>query len=100
MVRHIALLWQSTDAYRAMYYSQAPAGKRVDHEHRQILAALQDRATEQRLRYSPPTASTRSAHFWHCSPALQTEHLVSEAGPEHYSRSVVAIPATSRCSFP
>ena len=39
LLRHIAMLWDSTEAYRALYYSTT----RVDDEHRAIVAALRAR---------------------------------------------------------
>ncbi len=39
LMRHIAMLWDSTEAYRALYYSTTS----VDAEHRAIVAALRDR---------------------------------------------------------
>jgi DNA-binding GntR family transcriptional regulator len=40
LLRHIATLWDSTEAYRALYYSEPPRRDRVDAEHREIVAAL------------------------------------------------------------
>ena len=42
MVEFIRLLWQSTDAYRTLYYSEAGARRRVDDEHRAIVSALRE----------------------------------------------------------
>lgn len=39
LLRHIAMLWDSTEAYRALYYART----RVDDEHRRIVAALRAR---------------------------------------------------------
>jgi len=41
--RHIRQLWDSTEAYRALYYGEAPRRERVDREHQQILQALRRR---------------------------------------------------------
>lgn len=41
LLRHIATLWDSTEAYRALYY----AGASVDEEHRRIVQALRRRDT-------------------------------------------------------
>ena len=49
LLRHIGILWDSTEAYRALYYSQAPRRDRVDEEHRAISAALHARATSRVL---------------------------------------------------
>lgn len=43
LLRHIATLWDSTEAYRALYYSDAPRQDRVDAEHAGILGALRAR---------------------------------------------------------
>jgi DNA-binding GntR family transcriptional regulator len=40
MVDFIRMLWQSTDAYRSMYYTDAAARERVNAEHRSIVEAL------------------------------------------------------------
>ena len=45
LLRHIAMLWDSTEAYRALYYSTTS----VDDEHRAIVAALSERDTERVL---------------------------------------------------
>ncbi|GAB3246542.1 GntR family transcriptional regulator [Nocardioides dilutus] len=41
MVDFIRILWQTTDAYRSMYYGQDSARQRVNHEHRSIIEALE-----------------------------------------------------------
>jgi DNA-binding GntR family transcriptional regulator len=43
LLRHIRTLWDSTEAYRALYYSDAPRRERVDAEHAEILEALRVR---------------------------------------------------------
>ena len=43
LLRLIRVLWDSTDAYRSLYYAEARSRKLVDTEHRQILAALRKR---------------------------------------------------------
>lgn len=43
LTRLIRVLWDATDAYRAVYYSSATNRTRVDHEHREMLAALRTR---------------------------------------------------------
>lgn len=40
MVDFIRMLWQSTDAYRSMYYNDVTARERVNTEHRSIVEAL------------------------------------------------------------
>lgn len=45
LLRHIATLWDSTEAYRALYYAEAPRRERVDREHREIASALRARRT-------------------------------------------------------
>ena len=42
LVRHIRLLWEATDAYRSLYYSEGGNRQRVNDEHRAMLAALRD----------------------------------------------------------
>ncbi|WP_225993079.1 GntR family transcriptional regulator [Actinomadura rudentiformis] len=42
LVRLITTLWDSTDAYRSLYYGGTPNRERVVHEHRAVLAALRD----------------------------------------------------------
>ena len=45
LLRHIAMLWDSTEAYRALYYSRTS----VDDEHRAIVAALRRRDADRVL---------------------------------------------------
>lgn len=45
LLRHIATLWDSTEAYRALYYTEAPQRERVDAEHRAVALALRERET-------------------------------------------------------
>jgi DNA-binding GntR family transcriptional regulator len=40
LVRHIRMLWDSTEAYRALYYGEGGRAERVDRGHRDIVAAL------------------------------------------------------------
>ncbi|MQY10090.1 HTH-type transcriptional regulator McbR [Streptomyces sp. RB5] len=40
LTRLISTLWDSTDAYRSLYYTQTPNRERVLHEHRAVLTAL------------------------------------------------------------
>ncbi|MER8235020.1 GntR family transcriptional regulator [Streptomyces sp. NPDC101490] len=40
LVRLITTLWDSTDAYRALYYTQGPHRKRAVREHRAVISAL------------------------------------------------------------
>ncbi|GAA2586453.1 GntR family transcriptional regulator [Actinomadura fulvescens] len=42
LVRLITTLWDSTDAYRSLYYGGTPNRERVVHEHRAVLAAIRD----------------------------------------------------------
>lgn len=42
MVEIIRVLWQSTDAYRTLYYTEAAARQRVTDEHREIVAMLRE----------------------------------------------------------
>lgn len=47
--RHIRMLWDSTEAYRALYYNEAPGRETVDREHAAILAALRRRQSDRVL---------------------------------------------------
>ena len=49
LLRHIRMLWDSTEAYRALYYNEAPRRRTVDREHREILAALRAREPDRAL---------------------------------------------------
>ncbi|TMR05653.1 GntR family transcriptional regulator [Actinomadura soli] len=49
LVRHIRLLWEATDAYRSLYYSDGENRQRVNREHRATLAALHDRDAEKAI---------------------------------------------------
>ena len=40
LVRMVRILWDATDAYRSLYYSDPANRERVEAEHRQVLAAL------------------------------------------------------------
>lgn len=50
MVDFIRILWQTTDAYRSMYYGQDDARQRVNHEHRSIIEALETGDVERAVR--------------------------------------------------
>ncbi|MFM8895825.1 MAG: FCD domain-containing protein, partial [Actinomycetales bacterium] len=43
LVRMIRMLWDATDAYRAVYFHDAVNLERVNVEHRQMMQALRDR---------------------------------------------------------
>lgn len=49
LLRHVRMLWDATQAYRALYYNEAAQRAAVDREHRQILAALRRRDAERVL---------------------------------------------------
>jgi DNA-binding GntR family transcriptional regulator len=49
LLRHVRTLWDSTEAYRALYYNEAARGAAVDREHGDILAALRARDAERVL---------------------------------------------------
>jgi DNA-binding GntR family transcriptional regulator len=49
LLRHVRMLWDSTQAYRALYYNEAARRQAVDREHAQILAALRGRDAERVL---------------------------------------------------
>ena len=59
LLRHIAMLWDSTEAYRALYYSTTS----VDAEHRAIVQAL-------RRRDAPAVIGLLDAHRGHALTAL------------------------------
>jgi DNA-binding GntR family transcriptional regulator len=42
VMRHIRLLWDSTEAYRALYYNSPAERKRANKAHDRILAAIED----------------------------------------------------------
>lgn len=50
LVRLIGTLWDATDAYRSLYYAEAPNRERVLHEHRTVLEALRDGDVEGAVR--------------------------------------------------
>ena len=50
MVDFIRILWQTTDAYRSMYYGEDGARQRVNHEHRSIIEALETGDVERAVR--------------------------------------------------
>ncbi|MGH4030103.1 GntR family transcriptional regulator [Actinomycetota bacterium Odt1-20B] len=50
LVRLISTLWDSTDAYRSLYYTQDSNRERVVHEHRGMLDALRAGDTETAVR--------------------------------------------------
>lgn len=60
LLRHVAMLWDSTEAYRALYYSTT----RVDDEHRAIVAAL-------RRRDAAAVLELLDAHRRHALEALE-----------------------------
>ena len=43
VMRHIKLLWDSTDAYRALYYNSPAERKRSNQAHDRIIAAVEER---------------------------------------------------------
>lgn len=49
LVRYIRTLWDSTQAYRALYYNEAPAREAVDREHEAVVAALRAREADRVL---------------------------------------------------
>ena len=46
LLRHIRMLWDSTEAYRALYYADEGNREAAQAEHRALLAALEARDTE------------------------------------------------------
>jgi DNA-binding GntR family transcriptional regulator len=51
LIRLIGTLWDSTDAYRSLYYAGTPNRERVVHEHRAVVDALRDGDVEGALRW-------------------------------------------------
>jgi DNA-binding GntR family transcriptional regulator len=51
LVRLIGTLWDSTDAYRSLYYAEPPNRERVVLEHRAVLDALREGDTAAALRW-------------------------------------------------
>lgn len=47
LTRMVRQLWDSTDPYRSLYYTEEVNRKTVDREHRDIVAAARERDTEQ-----------------------------------------------------
>ncbi|HEY6934467.1 MAG TPA: GntR family transcriptional regulator [Marmoricola sp.] len=43
LIRLIGVLWDSTEVYRSVYFTDEVNRDRVDHEHRRLVAAIQDR---------------------------------------------------------
>ena len=50
LVRMIRILWDATDAYRGVYFSDATNRARIDDEHRAVLAALRARDADGAVR--------------------------------------------------
>ncbi len=50
LVRLVRILWDATDAYRSLYYSDEANRERVEAEHRAVLAALRDRDADAAVR--------------------------------------------------
>jgi len=67
LVRMIRLLWDATDAYRSVYYSDGHNRSRVHNEHRAILTALRKRDVDQVLQLL-------DAHRSHAIEALR--HII------------------------
>ncbi|GAA3377293.1 GntR family transcriptional regulator [Streptomyces sannanensis] len=51
LVRLIGTLWDSTDAYRSLYYAEQPNRERVVHEHRAVIDALRAGDVEGAVRW-------------------------------------------------
>jgi DNA-binding GntR family transcriptional regulator len=51
LIRLIGTLWDSTDAYRSLYYAETPNRERVVHEHRAVVDALRDGDAEGAVRW-------------------------------------------------
>ncbi|MEZ5116282.1 MAG: GntR family transcriptional regulator [Candidatus Nanopelagicales bacterium] len=63
LVRLLHQLWDATDAYRAVYFAQPAARRRVDREHRALLRAI-------RARDADAVVAAQSAHREHSVAAL------------------------------
>jgi DNA-binding GntR family transcriptional regulator len=50
LVRLVRILWDATDVYRALYYAEPANRRRVEAEHRAVLAALRRRDAERVVR--------------------------------------------------
>ncbi|MFD0890442.1 GntR family transcriptional regulator [Streptosporangium algeriense] len=48
--RFLSILWDATDVYRSLYYSEVVNRERVDHEHRGIIDAVRDRDADRLVR--------------------------------------------------
>lgn len=51
LTRLISTLWDSTDAYRSLYYAGTPNRERVVHEHRAVIDALRDGDADSAVRW-------------------------------------------------
>ncbi|MEV6247909.1 GntR family transcriptional regulator [Streptomyces sp. NPDC051742] len=51
LVRLITTLWDSTDAYRSLYYTEDPHRKQAVHEHRAVISALRHGDEEAAIRW-------------------------------------------------
>ena len=49
LVRLLRQLWDTTDVYRGVYFAQRPNRDRIEREHRQLIAALDQRLTEEAI---------------------------------------------------
>ncbi len=50
LTRLVRVLWDATDAYRALYYSSTENRERVHHEHHAIIAAIRTRKSDDVIR--------------------------------------------------
>jgi DNA-binding GntR family transcriptional regulator len=72
LVRIIANLWNSTDAYRSVYYNAQHNRERVEREHREMVEAILDRDAERLIR-------AMAEHRTHAVEALSA---IIEPAPE------------------
>lgn len=72
LVRLITTLWDSTDAYRSLYYTDAPHREQAVREHRAVISALRRRDEE-------ATVDRLDEHRAHAVAALR-EVLEAPAG--------------------
>lgn len=79
LVRIIGLLWDATEVYRSVYFTDRANRVRVDEEHRALVAAVKDGDTSTAL-------AVLDAHRQHAIAALRpvlprVEHLDAGSGP-------------------
>ena len=71
LVRLVRILWDATDVYRTLYYSDGANRERVESEHRDVLAALRARDADRAVRL---LAEHREHAVDHIRALLTTDH--------------------------